>query len=185
MPSALIRRATLRDVPEIARIIEDYARQAILLPRTELELAENIREFHTAYDPASGQVLGCCALKIYTCAFAEVRSLAVVESIKGTGTGLALLNAIEAEARSLGVESLFAFTTVSGFFARAGYHAVDRARLPLKVWKDCLQCSKLRNCDEIAMQKPLRSETDDLTHSPQEGGSISPLPYQYLPILQS
>ena len=30
--------------------------------------------------------------------------------------------------------------------------------MPLKVWKDCLRCSKFEQCDEIAVLKRLRAD---------------------------
>jgi hypothetical protein len=47
---------------------------------------------------------------------------------------------------------------VEGFFAKAGFHEVERGELPLKAWKDCLRCPKFQACDEIAVVKVLRPQ---------------------------
>jgi amino-acid N-acetyltransferase len=91
---------------------------------------------------------------------AEVRSLAVDETLKGAGIGRLLMEALEAEARGFDLDLLFAFTYVPKFFTRLGYRQVDRSALPLKAWKDCLRCPKFQACDEIAVLKWLKPEAE-------------------------
>jgi amino-acid N-acetyltransferase len=149
----MIRRATLKDIPPMLELINSYAARQIMLPRTEFEMAENIRDFVVALN--NGDVVGCGALHFYTPSNGEVRSLAVAPESKARGIGWRIVDALEAEARENEVESLFAFTYVPGFFGRLGFVEVDRAELPLKAWKDCLRCPKFQACDEIAMLKRL------------------------------
>ncbi|HEX4168080.1 MAG TPA: N-acetyltransferase [Bryobacteraceae bacterium] len=149
----LVRKAGMRDIPRILELINAYAADGVMLPRTEFEMSENIRDFSCAYD--GDLLLGCGALHFYTPVCAEVRSLAVWPYEKKRGVGRAVVEALEAEARDQGLESIFAFTYVPGFFARLGFSEVERGELPLKVWKDCLRCSKFQNCDEIAVLKQL------------------------------
>lgn len=40
-----VRKATMRDIPQMLALINGYAGQAIMLPRTEFELAESIHDF--------------------------------------------------------------------------------------------------------------------------------------------
>lgn len=148
-----LRNATMRDIPEMLGLINSYAAQGIMLPRTEFELAEDIRDFVVASDPATGAVAGCGALHIYTPTAAEVRSLAVDPGQKSRGVGKQIVEKLEGEAARFGLTSLFAFTYVPGFFAKLGYGQVDRGLLPQKAWKDCLRCPKFQNCDEIAVHK--------------------------------
>lgn len=150
----VVRKATLKDIPALLRLINGYASGGIMLPRTEFELAENIRDFMVA--EAGGELAGCGALHFYTPGFAEVRSLAVDPAQKGSGIGREIVAALEREAREYDLEAIFAFTYVTGFFAKAGFSEVERGELPLKVWKDCLRCPKFNNCDEIAVVKRLK-----------------------------
>jgi amino-acid N-acetyltransferase len=152
----VVRKATLRDIPALLQLINGYAAQGSMLPRTEFEMSENIRDFTVAY--AGSQLLGCGALHFYTPVSGEVRSLAVAPGDKGTGVGRLLVEALEEEAIHNGLHSIFAFTYVPDFFRKLGFHQVDRGLLPLKVWKDCLSCPKFECCDEIAVVKAL---TDD------------------------
>jgi amino-acid N-acetyltransferase len=152
-PAPAARKAAMRDIPNILTLINVYAMQGIMLPRTEFEMSENIRDFSVSYD---GDLLtGCAALHFYTPTVAEVRSLAVLPELKQRGTGRILVNALEQEARENDLEAIFAFTYVPGFFEKLGFSEVERGELPLKAWKDCLRCPKFQNCDEIAVLKRL------------------------------
>lgn len=149
------RKAAMRDIPAILSLINSYAANGIMLPRTEFELSENIRDFSVAYDRAL--LVGCGALHFYTPISAEVRSLAVLPAASRHGIGHTIVAALEQEARENDLESIFAFTYVPQFFAKLGFKEVERGELPLKVWKDCLRCPKFQNCDEIAVLKRLRA----------------------------
>jgi amino-acid N-acetyltransferase len=152
----LIRKATLRDIPAILALINGYAAEGIMLPRTEFEMSENIRDFTVIY--SGEQLLGCGALHFYTPVSGEIRSLAVAPDHKRGGIGRLLVQALEGEANDNHLHAIFAFTYVSDFFHRLGFHQVDRGLLPLKVWKDCLSCPKFDCCDEIAVVKALTSD---------------------------
>ncbi len=153
-----LRKARMSDIPGILRLINGYAAQGLMLPRNGFELAENIRDFTVA--AAADTVHGCAALHFYGPAMAEVRSLAVDETLKGAGIGRLLMEALEAEARGFDLDLLFAFTYVPKFFTRLGYRQVDRSALPLKAWKDCLRCPKFQACDAMSVLKWLKPEAE-------------------------
>jgi amino-acid N-acetyltransferase len=150
-----LRKAALGDIAAIRTLINGYAAQGIMLPRTDLELAEHIRDFTLAFH-TNGELLGCGALHIYTPAMAEVRSLAVAPATKSQGVGRAVVNALLAEAEAFGLTAVFAFTYVPDFFRKLGFAEIERGELPLKAWKDCLRCPKFQACDEIAVLRQLR-----------------------------
>jgi amino-acid N-acetyltransferase len=149
-----VRKAAMRDVPDILALINSYAAAGIMLSRTEFEMSENIRDFSVAY--VDKMFVGCTALHFYTPTTAEVRSLAVKPEMKQHGIGRALVEAVEEEANENELEAIFAFTYAPGFFERLGFGEVERGELPLKAWKDCLRCPKFQSCDEIAVLKRLR-----------------------------
>jgi amino-acid N-acetyltransferase len=120
-----------------------------MLPRTELELCESLRDFSVA--KVKGEVVGCGALHFYTPHMAEVRSLAVAPSRTRSGLGAEIARELIEQARQFGVDVLFAFTYVPDFFEKIGFKYIDRAKLPLKAWKDCLRCPMFNACDEIAV----------------------------------
>src|SRR5580700_9922942 len=152
-----IRQASLTDISPLLGLINAYASQGVMLPRTEFEMAENIRDFQVAFE--SGRLVGCGALHFYTPTSGEIRSLAVEPGLKTRGIGRRLVETLETDALANDLHSLFAFTYVDGFFRKLGYQEVDRGELPLKAWKDCLRCPKFQACDEIAMLKRFKSET--------------------------
>ena len=169
-----IRKASLTDIPALLGLINAYASQGIMLPRTEFEMAENIRDFLAALE--EGRLVGCGALHFYTPTSGEVRSLAVETGLKTKGIGRALVQALEDEARVEDLHSLFAFTYVPGFFRKLGFEEVDRGELPLKAWKDCLRCPKFQACDEIAMLKRLKVEAPATAVQPLEFAEMFQLP---------
>ncbi len=149
-----VRKAGMRDIPNVLSLINSYAANGTMLPRTEFEMSENIRDFSVIYE--GDILLGCGALHFYTPATAEVRSLAVRPQNTQHGIGRAVVESLEAEACENGLYSIFAFTYVPQFFQKLGFFEVERGELPLKAWKDCLRCPKFQNCDEIAVLKNLR-----------------------------
>jgi len=151
-----VRKAAMRDIHPLLTLINGYASEGIMLPRTEFEMSENIRDFSVAY--AGQQLVGCGALHYYTPTSGEVRSLAVDPNIKARGIGKRVVEALEKEALENDLHAIFAFTYVPDFFRRLGFQEVERGELPLKVWKDCLRCPKFQCCDEIAVVKALKPD---------------------------
>ena len=160
-----VRKAGMRDIPNILALINSYAAGGVMLPRTEFEMSENIRDFSVAYE--GDTLAGCGALHFYTPTTAEIRSLAVLPEMKANGVGWILVKALESEARDNELEAIFAFTYVPGFFQKLGFTEVERGELPLKAWKDCLRCPKFQSCDEIAMLKRLRDVAKSTSFSRQ------------------
>jgi amino-acid N-acetyltransferase len=177
-----IRDARLTDIAALLDLINAYAAGGIMLPRTEFEMAENIRDFKIASD--GGRLVGCGALHFYTPLSGEVRSLAVEPGLKTKGIGRLLVEALEAEARANDLHSLFAFTYVDGFFRKLGFEEIDRGDLPLKAWKDCLRCPKFQACDEIAMLKRLRVDGVITTPIRKPAVLIGIAEIPLLPVLQ-
>ena len=172
-----VRKAGMRDIPKILDLINWYAAKGVMLPRTEFEMSENIRDFSVMYD--DNVLLGCGALHFYSPTAAEVRSLAVAPAAERRGVGRSIVLRLEEEARENELEAIFAFTYVPGFFGKLGFAEVERGELPLKVWKDCLRCSKFQDCDEIAVLKRLQesqyrtatfpTQTEELVQFPTIG----------------
>jgi amino-acid N-acetyltransferase len=145
------RTAVLADVEQIHAIIQYYAREGVLLPRSIPELCENIRDFVVVEEHA--RIVGCGALHLYGTHLAEIRSIAVPVHCKGRGVGRSLVSALMEEARRHTVSCVCLFTRTPEFFARLGFTLARRDMLPDKIYKDCVHCSRLMDCDEIAMVK--------------------------------
>ncbi len=163
-----VRKAAMQDIPALLDLINGYAAKGIMLARTEFEMSENMRDFMVAY--AGSQLVGCGALHFYSPTVGEIRSLAVAESHKTHGIGRLIVDSLVYEAKLYGLDAAFAFTYVPGFFAKVGFHEVERGELPLKAWKDCLRCPKFHACDEIAVVRVLRPQ-----RWPQRHQELSPV----------
>jgi amino-acid N-acetyltransferase len=123
-----------------------------MLPKTHLQLYENLRDYSVIVDPAStNRVLACGALHIYWENLAEIRALAVAPEMIRKGIGTCLVEELLAEARELGIEQVFLFTYEPKFFNRFGFILVEHRALPLKVYNECFHCPKFNTCDELAM----------------------------------
>jgi amino-acid N-acetyltransferase len=145
----LLRKATVKDVPTMARMINAFAGQGQMLPKSQHQLFQDVRDFAVAV--SGDRIVGCAALHVVWEDLAEVRSLAVAQDWQGQGLGRMIVEALLAEARSLGLPRVFALTYQQGFFERLGFHVVPRESLPHKIWGDCLNCPKFPNCDEVAL----------------------------------
>jgi len=145
----VIRKAKLKDAGEIYKLINQYAKEGILLPRSLNSIYENIRDFWVCEE--NGRLVGCAALHIVWEDLAEIKSLAVSEEYKGKGIGTMLVEACLKEAEELGVKRVFVLTYAHGFFSKLNFEEVEKMKLPHKVWGECINCVKFPSCDEIAM----------------------------------
>ena len=145
----MIRDAKLKDVPAMRDLISSHAELDRMIFRSLPELYESLRNFKV-YEQ-NGQIVGCCALQVFWADLAEVKSLAVHTDHQGQGIGAELLRAIIEQAGILGLPKIFTLTLEEQFFAKMGFVTVSKDALPMKVWSDCVNCSKQDNCDEIAM----------------------------------
>jgi len=152
----IARKAVMHDIPAILALINGYAAQGIMLPRTEFEMSEAIRDFTVV--TRGDQLLGCGALHFYSPTMGEIRSLAVQPHAKTHGVGRRLVEALVREAQTYELDAVFAFTYVVEFFNKVGFDVVERGVLPLKAWKDCLRCPKFHACDEIAVLRILKPD---------------------------
>jgi amino-acid N-acetyltransferase len=147
--TAQIRPARVEDIDAMRALIDRYATEDRMLPRSREFLVEHLRDFVVATD--DGGFLGCCALAVLTNDLAEVRSLAVRPESGGRGIGASLVDACVAQARRLGLRRVFALTLVPEFFERCGFTLTSLGRLPEKSASECPVCPKRSRCDEHAM----------------------------------
>ncbi len=147
----MIRRATLRDVKLMHRLIAEQAQSGHILARALSELYSQVKDFMVSEDQRSGEIVGCGALQIVWEDLAEIRSLAVQSERQGQGIGTALIEALLNESREMGVKKVFVLTYRPELFQRLGFAVMDKGLLPHKIWADCIRCTKFPECDEIAL----------------------------------
>ena len=146
----MIRKARMSYVKGIHQLIAEYAKKGDMLPRSLADIYENLRDYFVFLEDG-GELVGSAAIHIMWEDLAEVRSLAVREGRMRRGVGTQLVESCISEAIVLGIDRVFALTYKPEFFEKLGFHVVDKAELPQKIWTDCLKCSKFPDCDEVAL----------------------------------
>lgn len=149
----MIRKAKIQDIKQIQELINSFAKQDLMLPRSLNELYETLRDFWVFEEDK--KIVGCCALHISWQDLAEIKSLAVKRNRHGKGIGSKLITTCIKEAKELGTKKLFVLTYKPGFFRKFGFKKIKHSSLPHKIWAECINCPKFPNCKEIAMIKQL------------------------------
>ena len=118
----MIRKAQISEVPEIWRMLHEFADKDVL-PRTMADLYSQVREYFV-YKKDHGPIIGVAGLHIFWQDLGEIRSVAVLPNFQKTGIGSRLVNKCIEEARALGLKKVFALTTRPDFFERLGFRKV-------------------------------------------------------------
>ena len=147
----IYRKARFDDVEPIYQLVRDYAAQGNMLPRSRNTLYENLRDIVVAEE--NGTVVGVGALRIMWDRLAEVCMMAIAPTHIRQGIGAEIVRRLLDEGDTLGIEKFFTLTYKPAFFETLGFLCISREELPQKVWKECIDCPKYPNCDEIAMIK--------------------------------
>lgn len=156
MTDVIYRRMRATDISAVASLINDYAAERVMLPKTPEAIALAADDFIVATTRA-GRILGCGAVREYSPSLAEVASVAVAREAHGMGIGAGIVSRVERLAAARGIDEVFALTTTPKFFSAIGYTVVDRTQYPEKVRRDCLSCPRRHACDEICVAKTLQS----------------------------
>ena len=132
-----IRPARTSDIKGIRTLIDTYAVGKRLLTKETVTLYESVQEFSVAID--NGEVVGCGALHVLWEDLAEVRTVAVIERLRGTGVGHQLMQAIEKRARDIGVRRIFCLTFETTFFGRHGFEEIQGTPVEADVYAEMLR----------------------------------------------
>ena len=132
-----IRPARTSDIKGIRTLIDTYAVGKRLLTKETVTLYESVQEFSVAID--NGEVVGCAALHVLWEDLAEVRTVAVIERLRGTGVGHQLMQAIEERAREIGVKRIFCLTFETTFFGRHGFEVIEGTPVEPEIYKELLR----------------------------------------------
>jgi amino-acid N-acetyltransferase len=108
-----IRRASADDLPDILALVKQYPD---VLVQDHLPEA---KEFFVAEE--NGQIVGCCALEVYSQRLAEIRSLAVAKEHHGKGIGTELIEACLEAAKEKGVYEVISITSAVPLFEKHGF----------------------------------------------------------------
>jgi len=147
----MIRKAKTGDIKEIQALINYFAKEDLMLPRSLNEIYEQIRDFWVSQE--GEKIIGCAALHVSWDDLAEIRSLAVHKNWQSKGIGRKLISACLKEAKELGSKKVFVLTYHQKYFQKQGFKKVKHENLPHKIWAECINCPKFPNCQEIALLK--------------------------------
>lgn len=148
----IYRKAKFEDVEAIYALVADYAEQGVMLARSRNTLYETLRDMMVAVDE-DGSIAGVGGLHVIWDRLAEVRTMAVAPDKRRRGIGAEIVRRLIEDGETLGIEKYFTLTYQPDFFKSLGFVVINKEELPHKVWKECIDCPKFPNCDEIAMIK--------------------------------
>jgi amino-acid N-acetyltransferase len=100
-------------------------------------LYEDVQEFTVAVE--GDVVVGCGALHVLWEDLAEVRTVAVLDRLKGQGVGHKILEAIIERARAVGVQRIFCLTFETQFFSRHGFEEIHGTPVDPDVYSELLR----------------------------------------------
>lgn len=146
----IYRKARFDDTETIFNLISFYAAKGAMLARSRNTIYENLRDLAVAEDE-QGKVVGVGGLHITWDALAEICAMAVDPACIRQGIGTGIVQLLMEEGRELGIKTYFTLTYKPKFFESLGFKVVSRDDLPHKIWKDCIDCPKFPDCDEIAL----------------------------------
>ncbi len=164
----VIRPAEAADVLPIVALVNQFAAEKVMLPRTEESVRQTLADWLVAVDPdlvpEDPQILACGALVPLSDTLVELRSLAVHPSRQGQGLGGHVVNHLVQLARQRSYHQICALTLRENFFVRLGFEQVDRWSISPKIWQACIYCSKFHRCDEVAVTMNLVDSPQGLLH---------------------
>ena len=130
----------------------EYVKDGIILPRSDDEVATNIRSYTVA--KIEDEIVGYVALHIHSMRLAEIRSLIVHKNLQGQGIGRTLVQKAIKEGKELAVREVLALTYNKEFFEKLGFEEISKEQIPEhKIWQDCIKCKHFPICNEVAMMK--------------------------------
>ena len=135
--SVIIRPARTSDVRQIRKIVDSYVENKRLLSKETVTLFESVQEFTVA--EVNGEVVGCGALHVLWEDLAEVRTVAVIESMHGKGIGHKILERILEKAQEVGVKKVFCLTFETKFFGAHGFQEIEGTPVAPEVYEEMIR----------------------------------------------
>nr|WP_286338048.1 N-acetyltransferase [Hydrogenimonas cancrithermarum] len=137
-------------------IVKKEVEEGVILPRSDDELATNIRSYTVAKEAETGEIIGYVALHIHSMRLGEIRSLIVKEGHRHRKVGSRLVELAVEEGRKLRLQEVLALTYMGSFFERLGFSEIPKETIPEhKIWADCIKCKYFPVCNEISLIKKL------------------------------
>jgi amino-acid N-acetyltransferase len=148
--NVIYRSAVVPDVDRIFKLVSKMAQSGLMLCRSKYKIVTMLTNFVVA-ESSAGELAGCGALLPLWTDSAEIVSLAVDQRFQRAGVGKGLVHELLDRASRLGFQEVITLTYEVEFFSRLGFTVQSKDRFPRKLWRECLECPQLEECDETAM----------------------------------
>jgi amino-acid N-acetyltransferase len=135
--TVVIRPAKTSDIKAIRQIVDANVSGGRLLSKETVTLYETVQEFTVA--EMDGEVVGCGALHVLWEDLAEVRTVAVVDKMRGQGVGNAIIKKIVNRAKEIGVARIYCLTFEIDFFSRNGFEVIEGTPVSPEVYQQLLR----------------------------------------------
>lgn len=130
-----IMKARADDVAAIMRLLQPDVEAGKLLPRQSEDINNRLDDYYIYQ--VDNTIQGCAALRLLEDASAEIESLVVSESYRGSGAGARLVNYLLQQAQDRGVKQAIVLTTQSSdFFMELGFKETSPNSLPTRRRRD-------------------------------------------------
>jgi len=117
-----IRQAKKSDLSEVKRLVESF-------PQYLMSEIPSINRFFVAVE--DDNIVGCCALDIYSKRIAEIRSLAVDKNYHKLRIGTQLVDRCLSLAKEKNIKEIFVITSRPNLFSDLGFGIFQGERLAL------------------------------------------------------
>jgi amino-acid N-acetyltransferase len=144
------RPAVVSDVDKIFKLVSSMAQSGLMLRRSKYKIITMLTNFVVA-ESKTCELAACGALLPLWTDSAEIVSLAVDPRFQGSGIGKALVRELLERASFLGFREVITLTYAVEFFSELGFAVQPKDKFPRKLWRECLECPQLEDCDETAM----------------------------------
>lgn len=104
-----IRPAVIDDIADILRIMQDYIQKGFLIPRTQEDILEKLKDYVVYV--IDNAILGCGALHPFENDCAEIAAIAVAANYRKSGVGDAVVRHLISAAQIRGYKKIFLLTT--------------------------------------------------------------------------
>jgi amino-acid N-acetyltransferase len=133
-----VRPAVSQDVAAIRDLTARYVDRGALVAKAPVSYYESLPDFQVAI-AQGGELVGCGAVHVMWNGLGEIRTLATKAAWQGRGVGDAILRALVARGRDLGLDRLFCLTFEVGFFAARGFEPIQGIPVTQKVYEELLR----------------------------------------------
>ncbi len=116
-----VRRSEVTDLEPISQLLEPFVQDKLLLRRNNAEMITLLNTGYVAQELATCQIIGFCAVEIYSKKLSEIQCLAVQKEHQRHGLGRYLVRCCVELAKERGVMEVMAISSSENFLLELGF----------------------------------------------------------------